>query len=336
MFSLFLRAATVSRRLLQHLSPVWLVSPVAIIAMALALSAVAANAGPGRVFLTFDDGPINITLDILDVLKAEDIKATFFVNAIHLDGRGGEHEDRAREALRRIIAEGHVLGNHSYDHMGHNRPNGVYSITASQAYSNVATDLPYFVPDNITPVNAVLGPLATRPNNHIDSLARLPYSNVWMVPHMSRVCRWCGIDSGPYWDPFARANAAQQVSAAGGRLAEALYERYKIITYGWDTQWMPSAWGQPTTNETLPPAAAVVAKILALFGNEQGCTPPGAAISCTRPVRDREVIVLTHDFLFENGARGRGKDLNMPQLVKLIESLKAKGYTFDTLDHYLD
>jgi len=48
------------------------------------------------------------------------------------------------------------------------------------------------------------------------------------------------------------------------------------------------------------------------------------------------VIVLMHDFLFENGARGRGKDVNMPQLVKLIESLKAKGYTFDTLDHYID
>jgi chitin disaccharide deacetylase len=57
---------------------------------------------------------------------------------------------------------------------------------------------------------------------------------------------------------------------------------------------------------------------------------------CKRPVRSHKVIVLVHDFLFENGARGRGKDVNMPQLVKLIESLKAKGYTFDTHDRYID
>src|SRR3569832_2656175 len=68
----------------------------------------------GRVFLTFDDGPIDVTSAILDVLKAEQVKATFFVNAIHLHGQGGEREDHARAALRRIIAEGHVLGNHSY------------------------------------------------------------------------------------------------------------------------------------------------------------------------------------------------------------------------------
>ena len=304
--------------------------------MMLAFPAAAADAGPGRVFLTFDDGPINITLDILDVLKKQDVKATFFVNAIHLDGRGGENEDRAREALRRIVAEGHVLGNHSYDHMGHNRPKGVYAITASQAYRDVETDLPYFVPDNVKPVNDTLGPLATRPNNQISKLARLPFSNVWVLPHLSEVCRWCGSDSGPFWHPLARSNAEYEVSDAGGRLAASLYARYKIITYGWDIQWMPGKWGQPTTNETLPPAAVIETKILTLFDEAHSCAQTTAAAPCARPLRSHKVVVLTHDFLFENGARGRGEDRNMPQLVKLIESLKAKGYTFDTLDHYLD
>ena len=309
---------------------------LAVITMALALPVAAADTGPGRVFLTFDDGPINITLDVLDVLEAHAIKATFFINAIHLEGRGGENEDHAQAALRRIVAEGHVLGNHSHDHMGHNRPAGSFTITASQAYSDVETDLSYFVPANVTPVNMVLGPLATRPNNQISAMARLPFANVWMLPRLGEVCRWCGVSNGPFWHPYARANAAREVSDAGGQLAALLYARQKIISYGWDIKWNPSDWSLPTTNETMPPAAEIEGNILALFDAERTCAQPTVAAPCKRPVRSHNVIVLTHDFLFENGARGRGKDVNMPQLVKLIESLKAKGYTFDTLDHYID
>jgi chitin disaccharide deacetylase len=304
--------------------------------MLLALPAAAADTSLGRVFLTFDDGPINITLDVLDALKAQEVKASFFINAIHLEGRGGENEDRAQEALRRIVAEGHLLGNHSHDHMGHNRPIGVYSITASQAYRDVETDLTYFVPANVTPVNMALGPLATRPNNQISAMARLPFSNVWMFPSLSEVCRWCSAGTGPFWHPYARANAAREVSDAGGQLAALLYERHKIISYGWDIHWMPSDWSIPTTNETMPSASVIESDILALFDEERICAQPTAAVPCKRPVRSHNVIVLMHDFLFENGARGRGKDVNLPQLLKLIESLKAKGYAFDTLDHYLD
>jgi polysaccharide deacetylase len=59
--------------------------------------------------LTFDDGPDpNNTPKVLDALKRYDAKATFFV-------RG----DRARaypELVRREYQEGHVVGNHAYDH----------------------------------------------------------------------------------------------------------------------------------------------------------------------------------------------------------------------------
>jgi len=306
---------------------------LAVIVMVLALPAAAADTRPGRVFLTFDDGPINITHEVLDALKAQGIKASFFINAIHLEGRGGEKEDRAQAALRRIVAEGHMLGNHSHDHMGHNRPAGVYSITASQAYSDVEADLSYFVPANVTPVNLALGPLATGPNNQISTMARLPFSNVWMLPRLGEVCRWCSVGQGPFWHPDARANAALDVSDAGGQVAALLYERHKIASYGWDIQWMPSDWSIPTTNETMPSAAVIEGKILALFDEELSCAQQAP---CKRPVRSHNVVVLTHDFLFENGARGRGKDANMPQLIKLIASLKAKGFIFDTLDHYID
>ncbi len=62
-----------------------------------------------KVALTFDDGPDPTwTPRILDVLKARGLKATFF-----LIGRNVEdHPD----LVRRIIAEGHEIGNHTYTH----------------------------------------------------------------------------------------------------------------------------------------------------------------------------------------------------------------------------
>ena len=59
-------------------------------------------------YLTFDDGPSSNTDDILDILAAYDVKATFFVV-----GKEGEW---AEKAYRRIVAEGHTLGMHSYTH----------------------------------------------------------------------------------------------------------------------------------------------------------------------------------------------------------------------------
>jgi len=65
--------------------------------------------GIKRVYLTFDDGPSNVTESILDILKSYGIKATFFVV-------GANPTEYKEEMIRRIVAEGHSLGNHSYSH----------------------------------------------------------------------------------------------------------------------------------------------------------------------------------------------------------------------------
>src|SRR3569623_2588857 len=193
----------------------------------------------GRVFLTFDDGPIDVTSAILDVLKAEHVKATCFVNAIHLHGQGGEREDHARAALRRSIAEGHVLGNHSYDHMAHNRPPGGYALVAAQAYRDVDTDLRYFLDMNVAPITAALGELAGQSNNRITRLARLPFANVWQFPLLDRACAWCKAGPRAFWHPEARAHADRELSEAGGLLAESLQRRHHINSFGWDLQRIP-------------------------------------------------------------------------------------------------
>ena len=61
------------------------------------------------VYLTFDDGPDDkITPQILDILKAEGVKATFYVC--------GNMVEAYPDVLKRMFNEGHAIGNHSYNH----------------------------------------------------------------------------------------------------------------------------------------------------------------------------------------------------------------------------
>jgi peptidoglycan/xylan/chitin deacetylase (PgdA/CDA1 family) len=65
--------------------------------------------GEGAVSITFDDGPNpRATPLVLDLLRREEVRATFFVL--------GRHADRWPDLVRRTAAEGHQLGNHGYWH----------------------------------------------------------------------------------------------------------------------------------------------------------------------------------------------------------------------------
>jgi peptidoglycan/xylan/chitin deacetylase (PgdA/CDA1 family) len=62
----------------------------------------------GRVALTFDDGPDDLTARYLDVLDELGVPATFFVIGQHAE----QHPELVREYLRR----GHQVAGHGYDH----------------------------------------------------------------------------------------------------------------------------------------------------------------------------------------------------------------------------
>ncbi len=69
----------------------------------------AGSAQDKEVALTFDDGPEEEwTPKVLDILKQKNVKATFFVI--------GTQAQKYPAMLRRINAEGHVIGNHTFDH----------------------------------------------------------------------------------------------------------------------------------------------------------------------------------------------------------------------------
>ena len=64
---------------------------------------------PPRVALTFDDGPHRIyTKNLLDGLRERGVKATFFVVGENIPGN--------EDLIRQMEEDGHLIGNHTYDH----------------------------------------------------------------------------------------------------------------------------------------------------------------------------------------------------------------------------
>lgn len=111
-----------------------------------------ANGATYPIHLTFDDGPdLKNTRKILEILRNDNIKATFFPVAEDV-----EKSKNKQAILDDIIKEGHNLGSHSYKHVHHS--------TLSQR------ELLWQISNS----KKILGPWLTKPN-----LFRLPYGDGW-------------------------------------------------------------------------------------------------------------------------------------------------------------
>ncbi len=82
------------------------------------------------VYLTFDDGPIpESTPFILDTLRHYGIKAAFFMV--------GDNVRKYPELYERILAEGHLVGNHTHNHISgfrHSIKEYMYNVEKANAY----------------------------------------------------------------------------------------------------------------------------------------------------------------------------------------------------------
>ena len=81
-----------------------------------------------RLHLSFDDGVGSVTPKILDILKRENIKATFLVlgnkvdcSKYKVDTKSFKLCHQRYETLKRIKREGHDIGSHSYEHHHHSK-----------------------------------------------------------------------------------------------------------------------------------------------------------------------------------------------------------------------
>lgn len=98
----------------------FIISPSSSIAIELSKSSIISDATINEIaslshnsekvaYLTFDDGPTeSVTPKILDILKEENVKATFFVI--------GKYVEHHPDIVKRCFDEGHFIANHGYDH----------------------------------------------------------------------------------------------------------------------------------------------------------------------------------------------------------------------------
>lgn len=122
--------------------------------------------------LSFDDGPADLTPDLLDTLKKEKIKATFLIIAERIDClphrqaciNGNQDSCQQyrycldhRNTIKRIKKEGHMIGSHSYTHVRHS------TIPAAEMMSNIVKSKQLLQPF-----------FTTQP-----PLFRLPYGDGW-------------------------------------------------------------------------------------------------------------------------------------------------------------
>jgi peptidoglycan/xylan/chitin deacetylase (PgdA/CDA1 family) len=87
---------------------------------------------PGKVALTFDDGPYIYTSDLLDILKARGVKATFFL--VGNNGGKGQINDPKTgypSLIRRMYNEGHQIGSHTWSHQD------LSTLTQRQRYDQI-------------------------------------------------------------------------------------------------------------------------------------------------------------------------------------------------------
>ena len=72
------------------------------------------DSGAKLMAITFDDGPGDYTLDLLDALAQRGVKATFFITGSRVSAYPG--------VLDAIVAGGHQLANHTHNHKNLNVP----------------------------------------------------------------------------------------------------------------------------------------------------------------------------------------------------------------------
>lgn len=90
---------------------------------------------PGKIFLTFDDGPIpEITPQVLDILEEYNAKATFFCV--------GDNVSKHPDVYGKVLAAGHTTGNHTFHHLnGWKTPLNEYLADIGQCHSMVKSPL---------------------------------------------------------------------------------------------------------------------------------------------------------------------------------------------------
>lgn len=130
-------------------------------AILVAVSTIAGQAADRTIYLTFDDGPLPGTQNVLSVLRQENVPAVMFMVGLHVETSPGGRDLLAEAKAMPLV----TVGNHSYSH-------------ANKSYRRYYSNTQAVVADMLH-ANQVLG-LTPTVN------ARLPGRDVFRLPTVSR------------------------------------------------------------------------------------------------------------------------------------------------------
>jgi peptidoglycan/xylan/chitin deacetylase (PgdA/CDA1 family) len=249
------------------------------------------NPIPARTaYLTFDDGPSEWTHQFLDILADRGVKATFFVTSKQLKGDAGldgTYQDPIRntvvyrDLVKRIVDDGHGLGNHTVNHPDLAR------VTRAQMTSEIE--------QNELLVNRAL--LKTGGLPRLLPLFRPPYGSPW----------YSGI-VGP-----TPPRASERVSSHGLNI---MWNITSTDAADWAAGESYSSTNTPAPTEGVP--VPTYAEKVARVKN--------SVLASDEIAAGEGMIVLMHDT--HNATRDA--------LPDMIDGLAAAGYTFETIDHYVE
>lgn len=294
----------------------------------------------GKVYLTFDDGLQLGTRDVLDVLKENNVKATFFLTGIHVKSFIEKIDmDQGLDMLKEIYQK-HLIGNHSYSHANDFYENyykdglkiGVKS-NGSFIFRSVLED--FKLNDRTINKYLIKSGVNINPNYH-HKYARFPGRNTW------------------------KTNAINDIKTDTKNETNDLF-KFGYLLFGWDTEWNMIF---QIVNKSKHNIQTKVDEDKMEWNNEKYTHPfwdlcskdfvdddrlnetwkgvsadieDFAHHSRIQPFDDKsktskKVILLMHERAFRQ-CGSKYKD-EASKLSLLIKSLRKKGFTFDTIDNY--
>jgi len=205
------------------------------------------------------------------------------------------NQDVSENLILRTVQEGHTLADHSYDHMKHN------NYDYQQNYKSLHNDLSYFGERNSRPVLDILSkstvPHAVNFVNYtMNTFARLPYTNAWRVEYIKADCPSCTVP----------ASSGQ----IGIQVGDALADAGKYV-FGWDQEW--------DTNYAINRVQHSGGDMYRKLKLDKTKSP-------------RKLVLLMHDYAFRPS---QSAEFDVAELDNFITSAKHNGYTFSTIDKYL-
>ncbi len=98
---------------------------------------------PGKIALTFDDGPSIYTKGLLDGLKERNVRASFFLLGKNIQGK--------EDVVKQMYKDGHLIGNHTFNHVQLTQVSGQEARLEIEKTSNLIYEITGYYPNFVRP-----------------------------------------------------------------------------------------------------------------------------------------------------------------------------------------